>query len=276
MEKLIKSPLNYTGNKYKLLPQILPLLPKDINCFYDLFGGSGTVLFNCKAVEYIYNEINPLIKELVEYIATCNCDTELDCIDKTIIVNDLGKEHKEQYYKFRELYNKNQNPRDLFILSCFSLNYQLRFNKSGKFNMTSGNRGFSANMRNNFVDFNNFAKIHNIKYENKSYMDFVEFKTDDFVYLDPPYLPTVTSYTENGLWNPQKEKELYSYLDILTNKNIKWALSNISVYRGLENKILNEWSSKYNIHKLNHKYNNNNCWKKDNTTQTQEVLITNY
>ena len=35
---LIKSPLNYTGGKYKLLPQILPLLPDNIDIFVDLFG----------------------------------------------------------------------------------------------------------------------------------------------------------------------------------------------------------------------------------------------
>lgn len=30
---MIQSPLNYTGGKYKLLPQILPFFPENINCF---------------------------------------------------------------------------------------------------------------------------------------------------------------------------------------------------------------------------------------------------
>ena len=33
--KYIKSCLNYTGGKYKLLPQIIPLIPRDIDTFYD-------------------------------------------------------------------------------------------------------------------------------------------------------------------------------------------------------------------------------------------------
>ena len=37
----IKSPLNYTGGKYKLLPQIIPIFPSDINTFVDLFGGDS-------------------------------------------------------------------------------------------------------------------------------------------------------------------------------------------------------------------------------------------
>ncbi len=37
----IQSPLNYTGGKYKLLNQLIPLFPKNINTFIDLFGGGG-------------------------------------------------------------------------------------------------------------------------------------------------------------------------------------------------------------------------------------------
>ena len=33
----IKSPLNYVGGKYKLLPQIMPLFPDNIDTFYDLY-----------------------------------------------------------------------------------------------------------------------------------------------------------------------------------------------------------------------------------------------
>ena len=56
MTKYVKSPINYIGNKYKLISQIEPLFPRDINTFADVFGGSGTVLINTKAEHYIYNE----------------------------------------------------------------------------------------------------------------------------------------------------------------------------------------------------------------------------
>ncbi|MCA6072875.1 MAG: DNA adenine methylase [Endomicrobium sp.] len=38
-ESFIKSPLNYIGGRYKILSQMVPLFPKDINCFVDLFAG---------------------------------------------------------------------------------------------------------------------------------------------------------------------------------------------------------------------------------------------
>lgn len=37
----IKSPLNYIGGKYRLLKQILPLFPANIDTFVDLFSGGG-------------------------------------------------------------------------------------------------------------------------------------------------------------------------------------------------------------------------------------------
>lgn len=278
-ENLVKSPLNYIGNKYKLLEQILPLFPNKIDSFYDLFGGSGTVFINTSADRFIYNELNTRIYDLVKHISNCNVLKELELINKTIELNNLGKEHKEEFNKFREIYNDNQTPTNLFVLSCFSLNQQLRFNKKGKFNMTCGNRGLSKGMIERFKIFNKHCENKNIEWNNKSYMEFKDFKENDFVYLDPPCLPTTATYNENREikgWSLETELQMYQYLDSLNDRGIKWALSNVSWYRGEENKVLNNWSNKYNVHNLNISYNNNHCWSRDNTLITQEVLITNY
>lgn len=37
--EFIESPIKYVGGKYKLLNQIIPLFPEDINRFVDLFCG---------------------------------------------------------------------------------------------------------------------------------------------------------------------------------------------------------------------------------------------
>lgn len=54
---MIQSPLNYTGGKFKLLPQILPHFPKDIDVFVDLFCGGCNVGINVKANSVIYNDL---------------------------------------------------------------------------------------------------------------------------------------------------------------------------------------------------------------------------
>ena len=57
---MIQSPLNYTGGKFKLLPQILPLFPRQINRFFDLFCGGCNVGINvdCDEVVCIDREEN--------------------------------------------------------------------------------------------------------------------------------------------------------------------------------------------------------------------------
>ena len=56
MNNYVKGPLNYTGGKHKLLPQILPLFPKEINTFVDLFCGGGNVTVNVEAKRIIGND----------------------------------------------------------------------------------------------------------------------------------------------------------------------------------------------------------------------------
>ena len=48
-KKMIQSPLNYTGGKYKLLNQILPHFPDNTDTFVDLFCGGCNVGVNVNA-----------------------------------------------------------------------------------------------------------------------------------------------------------------------------------------------------------------------------------
>ena len=48
MKTIIRSPLNYTGNKYQLFPQISPYFPTEIDTMVDLFCGGATVGLNTK------------------------------------------------------------------------------------------------------------------------------------------------------------------------------------------------------------------------------------
>ena len=58
MENLnyVHSPLNYIGGKRKLLSQIIPLFPKNISTFVDLFCGGCNVGINVAAEKVIFND----------------------------------------------------------------------------------------------------------------------------------------------------------------------------------------------------------------------------
>ena len=70
----IKSPLNYVGGKYKLLPQIIPLFPDDIDTFVDLFGGGFNVGINVNAKNIVYNDAESHVVELLRGLYKSNYD----------------------------------------------------------------------------------------------------------------------------------------------------------------------------------------------------------
>lgn len=100
-QKYIKSPLNYVGGKYKLLSQILPLFPKNIDTFIDLFGGGFNVGINVPAKEVVYNDLNLPVVQILEYIHRNKTDKILSEIDKMVEQYDLSKTNREGYLKLR-------------------------------------------------------------------------------------------------------------------------------------------------------------------------------
>ena len=81
-----KSPIVYAGSKRRLLKQILPLLPENVNTFIDLFCGSCTVGINAVAKRLVFCDKNePLIgiyKEFLKELKTISCEFECITFDK--------------------------------------------------------------------------------------------------------------------------------------------------------------------------------------------------
>ena len=67
-KKYIKSPLNYTGGKYKILDKIIPKFPSEINTFVDLFSDCFNIGINVNANKIICNDNIIYLIELYEYI----------------------------------------------------------------------------------------------------------------------------------------------------------------------------------------------------------------
>ena len=107
---MYKSPMNYLGNKYKLLEQILPLFPKDIDTFVDLFAGGLDVSLNTIAKEYIVNDSCVPVIDFYKRIQGLS-GTELDSIIKFFCNKySLNKENESGYKQLRNIYNKTKEP----------------------------------------------------------------------------------------------------------------------------------------------------------------------
>jgi DNA adenine methylase Dam len=188
-QEYIKSPLNYVGGKYKLLPQILPLFPKNIDTCIDLFGGGFNVGINVPAKEVIYNDLNLPVVQILEYIHRNETDKILSEIDKTVEQYDLSKINKRGYLKLRGYYNKLvfKSPIILYTLICYAFNNQMRFNSKGEFNMPFGERYFNPTLRERFIEFSEAISNKGCKFTNADFREFigVAFSENDFLYCDP-------------------------------------------------------------------------------------------
>lgn len=282
-KQCVKSPLNYTGGKTKLLPQILPLFPDKVGTFVDLFCGGCNVGSNVNADKVIYNDYMSQIIELFKNWKDTNLEDTIQYIETQIEKFNLSKQNQEGFLELRKQYNEYRDIRDLFVLVAYAFNHQIRFNSKGEYNMPFGKdrSEYNKNMKTNLINFITRIQEQDSTFLNKSFdeLNIEEFTKDTFVYADPPYLITVASYNENGGWNEQMEYKLLEYLDKCSENGIKFALSNVLEMNDKSNDILKKWAQEkgYNIHHLNYTYGNCNYHKLDKTVGlTDEVLITNY
>lgn len=282
----IKSPLNYTGGKFKLLPQLLELFPKDINTFVDLFGGGGNVAVNVEAKHIIYNDIMWQVPEMLAEFKRCGVEECLERIDGYIDYYGLTKENQESFLHFRTIYNEVlvREPLMLYTLICYSFNWQIRFNNNMEYNSSFGKdrSSFNASLREKFIAFVNRLQEIDIEFYSK---DFREVKVeglqrDDFIYCDPPYSITCATYNDGKRgfkgWAVEDDLALFGLLDKVHSAGVKFALSNIIESKGRSNEALKEWAKRYRVHYLDSNYTNCSYRKENKVTKDIEVLITNY
>ena len=305
-KELIQSPLNYTGGKYKLLPQILPHFPSDIDKFIDLFCGGGNVGINVPCKRVIFNDNNELLRYMFGTFKNLDKQVTFETIEAIIKKYGLSDTEKygynyygcnsseglaaynsSRYLKLRDDFNHHTNYDynyyiTLYVLIIYAFNNQIRFNRKNEFNLPVGKRDFNNKMRQKLSAF--IDRLKSGDYNFTSY-DFRKLPNDDwnertFVYADPPYLITCATYNEHNSWNEMLENELLTYLDNLHKRGIRFALSNVLHSKGKENKILLDWINKnvgqYRVIYLDYNYANSNYQTKDKTSKAEEVLIVNY
>lgn len=276
----IKSPINYIGNKYKLIDQIIPLFPDDISTFFDVFGGSGTVLINTKAERYVYNDVNPYVSGVFQGLVETDIDATVNKIEEIIEEYQLSKTNREGFEKLRQDYNSGKNDWiTLYTLMCYSFNCQFRFNNHHQYNSSFGkNRSyFSDRQRNNLYALKNQINTDiAVSSDDFRNIDYSNFGEHDLLYFDPPYYNSVGNYNDGKRgfegWTKEHEIQLLELLDKLNKQGTRWALSNNLKY---ENSMLDKWKNRYRVHYLNGDYANCNYHKIDKGRDI-EVLVTNY
>lgn len=298
--KFFRSPLFYVGDKYKLVPEIKALFPDNIRQFVEPFVGGGSVFMNVEAETFLLNDIDSNVISIHKMLCERSCDKNsfFEYIDSVIkrynlscsyrcdvIPEQLKRENVKTFYarfnkagyeKMRLDYNqsKKKNTELLYLLLIYGFNRMLRFNKSNNFNLPVGNVDFNKNTEIALIDYFDIVQKKKPLWYNMDFEEFlnsIELTNEDFIYLDPPYLITFSEY--NKLWNVDVEQRLLDLLDVLNDRGIRFAISNVTHYRERQNDKFIEWANNYEIHSIKSNYisYHDNSIKKFN-----EVLVTNY
>lgn len=290
--------LKWVGGKSKLIPSMNNMFPKNINNYYELFVGGGSILLyvlenirnnNIKITGNIYAyDINKNLINFYKQIQS-NCEEFYISVKKLIdeynkcknnVINrnpnsiDEALENKENYYYWiRKQYNNTsydtlENAAYFIFLNktCFRGLYR------------EGKNGFN-------VPYGHYKNPSILKYDDLIYvsnlikcvvfkdLDFKESLkeingNDCFVFLDPPYIKdnvkTFVSYNNNGFG----KKETKYLIETIKNKQCNFTLCNY------ENEIIkNEFKNN------SYKKQTIQCCRyinsKDPSKKETEIFITN-
>ena len=294
-DRIVRSPLFYVGDKRKLMSQIMTYFPNHIDRLIEPFVGGGSVFMNVDADGFLLNDLNYIVIQIHSMLSSY-CDRKDDFFREVFsLINKYGltsrflgipQEHgkssdckdvnREAYNRMKIDFNSG-GKKDimlLYLLIIYGFNHMIRFNKKGDFNLPVGNLDFNENVYNALNDYFAQTETKQPQWHSQDYSAFlaeIEFRKDDLVYLDPPYLISSSEY--NKMWNEECERNLIKEMDRLDAMGVRFAVSNAITYRGKKNDIFGEWAKKYNIHPISSNYIS--YW--DNSRkESGEVLVTNY
>jgi len=188
----VKPILKWAGGKTQMLNNILPKIPTSYGKYIEPFFGGGALFFALQPENGIIADSNPELISMYRQIA--------DNVDEVIGYLREYVNTKEAFYVVREQ-NWAQLPkpeaaaRTIFLnKTCF--NGLFRVNKKGNFNVPYGNY---HNPRICDVEmlYGASSVLKKAKILCGDYMLVLEHyaRPDDFVFLDPPYLP-ISAYAD--------------------------------------------------------------------------------
>jgi len=230
--------IKWVGGKRGLLSQVLPLIPKNFNNYFEPFVGGGALFFELYSLGLLKNKKIYLFDINSELINAYN----MVKTNPTLLINELEifkqKHSKEFYYEVRAWDREKdflkidallRAARFIYLnKTCFNGLY--RVNKKNQHNVPMGNYK-NPKICDAQTIYNASEALQNATILNTSYKDVLKYASkDDFVYFDPPYHPltetsSFTSYSEFEFLE-NEQFELFEVFDKLNDINVKVMHSN--------------------------------------------------
>jgi len=255
--------IKWVGGKTQIINEVLNLFPEEINNYYEPFLGGGSVLLALLSFQKVgkikihgkifasdlnsnlvclYQNIQLYPREIVNEVkillSEYNMCQNTDVNRSPTNITEALTSHESYYYWTRHRFNSilqvdrksiKSSAMLLFInKTCFRGLY--REGPNG-FNVPFGNYKKLQIIEEDI--FNVSELIKGVIFKECNFEDaFIDIKSGDFVYLDPPYVQendkSFVSYTKDH-FNLEANKKLFELCDSFKNKNVKMLLSNADV-----------------------------------------------
>lgn len=301
-QKIIKNPFNYSGSKNRIMNLIFENMPKDFDYVYDIFGGSSEICMSI-GVPCLYNDTNIYIYNLIKTIKECDIEYLLKNIEDLIGQYGLSKFDKSAYIRFRTYFNEaianklnseNEYSRHianiyLLVLTYFSFNHQMVFNKSGKFSVPSGYKrsSFNLSLKNKLIEyktrldeFDDTFKMCNNDFRNvyKQILKDNDYNLNGKLFIfDPPYIISDDAYrrSSNIIWTQQDFDDLIEMCNNIDKHGGKFMLFDMLEKDGVINDGLLCFSKCYKTINTGIDFKNSSYQRK-NKKNTREIMVVNY
>lgn len=254
--------IKWTGSKRSQAGQIISLMPKEIDTYYEPFVGGGSVFAKLieaceegkiKVNKFVLSDIN---KELIAMFMIIKHYPQRLIEDYTARYNQIAAlltepERNAHFVNIRNNYNKisDKDPIRPYIFywllrTCF--NGLIRYNRNGEFNTAYHPTRLGMKpekLAPIILEWSRVMNKYNVELVYGDYKDVISsVNENDFIYMDPPYAKSAGMYFANEF----NKDELF---EIINKLPCKWALS----YDGISGKEDNTFEVPKHIYKT-HKY----------------------
>lgn len=218
--------LKYRGGKSREIPLFEKYIPSSFSTYIEPFLGGGAVFFHLEPEQSIINDVNSRLISFYKCVQTeyDRMRTELDTIQEAYERNQADyKSRKAQapeehvlndnealYYRIRDMYNGKIKPEYLdgvlyFFINKTAYSGMIRYNNNGEYNVPFGRY---PNLNTKLVTEEHSKLLQRAELMQQDYSKVFELaKTDDFMFLDPPYDCVFNDYGNIDMMNGFDEEQ---------------------------------------------------------------------
>lgn len=237
MTSKYKAPLRWVGSKKRIINKIMENVPEEFNDYYEPFLGSGIVYLYMDFGKKAYiNDYNKDLISIYKYIKT-DIKNMIKQLEKLYNEYMKAKDKKEYYLEKRKEFNDLKGKYTLRRAVLYIFINKTCYNglmQMNKYDLNTS--GFGKLNNPNICDTKNLEKFHtiikkNTSIKNQDYLKFLKnVKKGDFIYLDPPYVPSDIKqcnikYIKEG-WSLEDFNNLVKLCNDLDKKGCYFMLSN--------------------------------------------------